>query len=177
MFEAFSRAVFRFLLHALPIHKIEIVAGTEVEACAFLDPDVTYLQPRLSILLLAFGLYDDWAVLYRVEDDDYQRITTIGLQIVEDLDVGDRVEVFFEYRRNPRLIEFGGIRNGVELFVFGISAYYNVSLQRGLGVRNSLDELDEIKPVIEVIAGYRRGSLKLVARVLDALADERLNFG
>ena len=47
--------------------------------------------------------------------------------------------------------QFGGIRDGIKLFIFGICADYNISLQRGFGVRNTLNELDEVQPVIQVV--------------------------
>jgi len=93
-----------------------------LQACTSLDPDITYLQSSLAIWLLGFGLYHYRAILDRIEDDDDQRVPAISLQIVEDLNVGNRIEILLEYRRYPRLIKFSGICDGIELLVDWISS-------------------------------------------------------
>ena len=50
-----------------------------------------------------------------------------SVQIVEDLNVGNRIKILFEYRRYPRRIKFRGICDGIELSVGWISADYDVA--------------------------------------------------
>jgi len=59
------------------------------------------VPPTCSHILPSFFLpsvfYDYRAVLSCVENENDQRMAVVGLHIIEDLDIGNRIQIFCEY--------------------------------------------------------------------------------